>query len=126
MGVALVIWQYTHFEFSYDKFHHNYEHTYRVVIDEATTEGSRRSSPYTSFAFGETAAREITGIDEYVRVRRADEDVIVANPAKGEPLTERGKVFNYPLHRGVWGSALAITWSSFRPSKKRLLRMLLS
>lgn len=45
MGVCLTICQYIYFELSYDKFHHKYQNTYRLIIDKIKPGADRYPYP---------------------------------------------------------------------------------
>jgi putative ABC transport system permease protein len=60
MGVCLTICQYIYFELSYDKFHHNYQNTYRLIVNEIKPGADRYPYPYeTGYAIGVSAKEEI-------------------------------------------------------------------
>src|SRR5688572_11476590 len=66
MGVCLVISQYIYFELSYDRFHNNYENTYRAIIEEVNTD-LKETSPSIGFSFGMSAKEEIPEIKQFMR-----------------------------------------------------------
>ena len=46
MAVCLVIFQYVHFQMSYNTFHSNHQNTYRAVLKEVNSP-TREKDPYT-------------------------------------------------------------------------------
>ncbi len=116
MGVCLLIYQYIHFELSYDKFHDNFQNTYRVIIEE-TRNGVERSDPYTGYAVGVSAKQEIPEIEQYVRMHKYF-STMVTNPANNKAFHEEGldllfvdstffHVFDFPLKLGSKESVFA-------------------
>ncbi|MDN5211339.1 ABC transporter permease [Fulvivirgaceae bacterium BMA12] len=109
MGVCLTIFQYVYFELSHDRFHNNFENTFRITLDE-NKNGMDNLRATTTFALGPSAKETIPEIKEYVRIHRQD-DATVINPDKNEPFKELARdmlfvdktflqVFNFPLKLG--------------------------
>ncbi len=117
MGVCLTICQYIYFELSYDKFHHNYQNTYRLIIDEIKPGADRYPYPYeTGYSIGVSAKDEIPEINQYVRLHKYSGGAVVTNPQKNKPFTEDAldmffvdntflQVFDFPLKLGNKESA---------------------
>ncbi|MEQ9442513.1 MAG: FtsX-like permease family protein [Cyclobacteriaceae bacterium] len=111
MGVCLLIYQYIHFELSYDRFHSNAENIYRFT-QIYNNDGVGVS---TTFALGPTEKENIPEIEDFVRIHPQYEGLIVANPDKNDPYQEDHiwyvdsnflQVFNFPLKYGNSESAL--------------------
>ena len=116
MGLCLVICQYVYFELSYDKFHSNYQNTYRITIDE-TTNGINQSHVYTPFGLGPNAKETIPEINQYARIHRQD-NATVTNPDNNESFKELAQdmlfvdstfwqVFDFPFKLGSKESVFA-------------------
>lgn len=78
MAVCLVIFQYVHFQLSYDTFHSNYQNTYRAVFKEVN---SKEADPYAmGYGFGPAAIREIPEIKYMVRKEHVNRTATITNP----------------------------------------------
>lgn len=110
MGVCLVICQYIYFELNYDRFHDNYENTYRVIIEEVNTD-LKKTSPSIGYSFGVSAKEEIHEVKQFMREQRFNRGAIVTNPANQLIFHEEVndllfvdqsffEMFNYPLKQG--------------------------
>lgn len=79
MGVCLLIFQYIHFELSYDRFHPKAEQIYRLTktIDKRGKIISH--SPFTSYGLGANAKTTLPEIKELVRVSLLDLSLVVIN-----------------------------------------------
>lgn len=110
MGVCLLICQYIYFELSYDRFHKNYENTYRVIIEEVNTD-LKKTSPSIGYSFGVSAKEEIHEVRQFMREQRFNRGAIVTNPANQLIFHEEVndllfvdqsffQMFNYPLKKG--------------------------
>lgn len=110
MGACLVICQYIYFELTYDRFHHDYANTYRVIIEEVNTD-LKETSPSIGYSFAEMAKREVPGIKEFMREQRFNRGAIVTNPANQLVFHEDVndlffvdrsffQMFNFPLKQG--------------------------
>ncbi len=109
MGVCLTISQYVYFELSFDRFHDNYQNTYRILIDK-TQKGGDRIYASTTYGIGPSAKETIPEIKEYVR-RTGSGKTVVANPDNNDPFYNDSlhvisvdasflQVFNFPLKLG--------------------------
>ncbi|MDN5211338.1 ABC transporter permease [Fulvivirgaceae bacterium BMA12] len=108
MGVCLLIFQYTYFELSYDKFHDNFQNTYRIITDKTQNDVDDVFAS-TTYGIGPTGKETIHEIKEYVRMTPQFGGTIVTNPDKNESFSERNifyvdttflQVFNFPLKLG--------------------------
>ncbi len=117
MGVCLVICQYVHFELNHDKFHNDFQNTYRIIVDKTQNGVNKGAGPNTTYALGEKALDEIPGVEHYVRFYASEYDGIVGNPLNNRIFTEEGAdlafadsafltTFNFPLKQGDKASAL--------------------
>lgn len=111
MGICLVIYQYIHFELSYDKFHSDFQHTYRIMFDKTQNGVGQGPDPYVGYAVGVRAKEEIPGIKQYVRLHKYQVNTIVTNPDNNKAFHEDGQdllfvdsaflqVFDFPLKLG--------------------------
>ncbi len=117
MGVCLLIWQYIHFESSYDRFHKNFQSLYRVIIDETHNGIDSGPGPYTTYKLGEKAKEEIPEVAQYVRFYASEYSAVINSSGTDRRFNEEGhtmafvdstflKVFNFPLEQGDKESAL--------------------
>ena len=95
IGVCLLIAAYVYFELSYDKFHDNLDNTYRVIVEQTKDSGEKGSSPYTAYAFAETAKAEIPEIESFTRVFQADESAVVTDPETEKTINQEAASFLY-------------------------------
>lgn len=109
MGVCLLIYQYVHFESSFDYFHSNVHSTYRIIQTELKNEEQLGSSASTTFGFGLSLKENIPEISDFVRVHPHYTGPVVVNPEKNEPYQEDGlwyvednflEMFDFPLKYG--------------------------
>ncbi len=110
MGICLTIFQYIHFELSYDNFHKNSRDTYRITIDK-TQNGGNLINPFTTYGMGPGGKETIPEIRRYVRFLQAGIKVVTPNLDISEPFNEEFlimhlvdttflDVFNFPLKLG--------------------------
>ena len=116
MGVFITICQYIFFEFSYDKFHGNYQSKYRVVIDRIKSKGDLYPYPYeTGYAVGVTAKTELPEINQFVRLHNYSGGAVIANSEQNKIFTEDAMnmffvdntffhMFDFPLKQGKAGT----------------------
>ena len=116
MGVCLLIYQYIHFELSYDNFHTDAEDIYRVTRTVIRNGEEQRNSAYTTYAFGPTGKESIPEVEEVVRVHPDEVGLIVINDENDQRHQESSvwyvdstflQMFNYPLKYGDPASALS-------------------
>lgn len=116
MGVCLMIYQYIHFESSFDQFHPNVENTYRMAMDYSKNGEDLGASVYTSYALGVSAKQDIPEIETYVRLHPLYGSTILTNPDNNEPYKEQDllfvdpsffEVFDFPLQAGNQSVALS-------------------
>ncbi|MDW3210443.1 MAG: ABC transporter permease [Reichenbachiella sp.] len=78
LSASITIYQYINFESSFDKFHTDIEHLYRVDVDRIHN-GVLQSQKATSYsAFGPDAQEDISGIEKFTRVRIRTSSVVVS------------------------------------------------
>ena len=115
MGACLLVYQYIHFELSYDRFHPGAEHTYRLTQAVARNGEQQESGVYTTYALGPYGKETIPEVEEVVRIRPDDVGMVVTNPERDEPNQEHGiwyvdssffRMFDFPLRYGDRESAL--------------------
>ena len=116
MGVSLLIYQYIHFEMSYDEFHNDVENVYRVtqtVIKdgEVTAQGID-----VTYGLGASIKEEIPEVKEMVRINPQDVGLILINEEKDVKHQENSifyvdddflQLFNFPLKYGNKASVLS-------------------
>ena len=107
MGVCLLIYQYIHFELSYDKFHEDAQNIYRFT--QINNGGNLGIDVSTTYALGPAGKENIPEIEDFVRIHPQYEGLIVTNPEKNNPFQEDHiwyvdsnflQVFNFPLKYG--------------------------
>lgn len=116
MGICLVIYQYIHFEKSYDAFHSNSQNIYRLKRNDLKS-GRLTGSILHNHALGPKISEEVPEIRDMVRVRsHGGGALVVTNPVTQQPLKETGilsvdpaflKIFDFPLSIGNAETALA-------------------
>lgn len=110
MGVCLAIFQYVHFELSYDKFHTNAQNTYRLTLTKLK-DGEESSQARTSYALGATGKQEIPEIEQFVRIHPQYFGAIITNLDQNKIFQEEEQnvlfadsifleVFDFPLKQG--------------------------
>ncbi|MEP1780971.1 ABC transporter permease [Reichenbachiella sp.] len=109
MGVCLLIYQYIHFELSFDDFHENGEGTYRIVQSYTQYGNDEGSDVETTYLTGPVAKNEIPEIADFVRVHSQYGVTVIANTETGVPFEEEEilytdsnflEMFNFPLKSG--------------------------
>ena len=109
MGICLLIYQYIHFELSYDRFHSNAENIYRFTQIHQKDGGNHGIDISTTYALGPTEKENIPEIEDFVRIHPQYEGLIVTNPEKNDPYQEDHiwyvdsnflQAFNFPLKYG--------------------------
>ena len=73
IAVCLVIWKYVEFESSYDRFHTNAAHIYRVT-SSLYTDGQK--TPYLGYDVGPALAADMPEIKSFVRTHGASETMV--------------------------------------------------
>jgi len=117
MGVCLLIYQYIHFELSYDRFHPKAESTYRISLDHYRNGEHTSSQISAPYALGPSAESIIPEIQNMVRIRPIfqDEGIVIENPDKQKIFIEYDvfyvedtffEMFDYPLTDGDPSTAL--------------------
>ncbi|MDN5211340.1 ABC transporter permease [Fulvivirgaceae bacterium BMA12] len=108
MGVCLTISQYVYFEWSFDRFHDNFQNTYRIVTNEIQGDEDHVYATST-FAIGPSAKETIPEIKQFVRIVMVG--ATVAGPDSIRPLNKEFlhmlfvdntflQVFDFPLKLG--------------------------
>lgn len=115
MGVCLLIYQYIHFELSYDRFHSNVPDIYRVTLDMIKDGKEIGTSVRTGHALAVRGEEDIPEIEQFVRIYPDDEGAVITNPEKNEVFEEDNilfvdhnflQMFDFPLRLGDRESAL--------------------
>ena len=81
MAVCLVIFQYIHFQMTYDAFHRHHENTYRVVFKESNSNTEETYPDGIGYGFGLAAMDEIPEVTNTVRKEHVNRIATVTNPA---------------------------------------------
>ena len=66
--VCMLIFLYTKDEVSYDQFHANKTHIYRITQDWQIGNNPKETMSITNAILGEPFAKEIPGIEQYLRI----------------------------------------------------------
>ncbi len=82
LGVCLLIYQYIHFELSYDQFHKKAENIYRLTQTTIRNGEQLGTGVYTTYALGPRSKETIPEIKEFVRVHPQEEGLILINSEK--------------------------------------------
>lgn len=115
MGVCLLIYQYIHFELSYDKFHKNAKNIYRITQTTFRNGENLGTGVYTTYGLGPRGKETIPEVEEFVRIRPDDVGLIVINPENDERHQENNiwyvdstflYMFDFPLKYGSRESVL--------------------
>jgi len=120
MGVCLLIYQYVHFETSYDQFHSNAQNTYRLTKTTFRNGENLGEGVFTTFGLGPQGKETVPEIRDFVRVHDLEIDLVVSNPARNEPHLEENlwfvdstflSLFDLPLKYGDQESAFQEKYS---------------
>jgi len=115
MGIALLIYQYIHFELSYDQFHTNAENIYRITQTKFRNGEDLGEKVYTTYAVGSTGEENIPEVEQAVRVQPQETGLIIINSENDERYQEDQmwyvdstflQMFDFPLKYGDRKSAL--------------------
>lgn len=93
MGVCLIIYQYIHFEKSFDQFFSNVANTYRVTIRYVVDGEPQQERIPTNFALGVQGGSDIPEIEKFTRLHPQYGGAVVSNPEKNQPYTEDDMLF---------------------------------
>lgn len=86
VAVCLVILKYVDFELSYDSFHKNAAHVYRVTTTAYQNGELRGTNPISGYALGPSLLADIPEVKNYVRTHPMYGGAVVSNNhAPGEP-----------------------------------------
>ncbi len=103
LACAMLILLYVKDEVSYDKFHKNVNHIYRIVT-KSKYNGSEHKDPNTGFLQGPRFSKNVPGIESYVRVQSGAEDIKNGTEVQSQDLlyVDPGffSVFSFPLLNG--------------------------
>ncbi|MEM9672925.1 MAG: ABC transporter permease [Bacteroidota bacterium] len=115
MGIALLIYQYIHFELSYDQFHANAEGIYRIWFSGTENGEDIGIDNDTTYGLGPRSKETIPEVKDFARVHPHYIGPIVTNPEKNEPYQEDNlwyvdsnflQMFSFPLKYGNKESVL--------------------
>src|SRR5690606_25878183 len=73
MGVCLLIFQYIHFELSYDNFHPKADNTYRITQSVINNGEDFGSKIYTTYGLGPKSKEVVPEVNDFVRVNPQEE-----------------------------------------------------
>lgn len=88
MAVCLVIFQYVHFQLSYDDFHPDHENIYRVVFKEVNSNTQEIDPNSMGYGFGPAAVEEIPEVRQAVRKEHVNRTATVTNPENQDVFYE--------------------------------------
>jgi len=120
MGVCLLIYQYVHFEMSYDQFFGNAQNTYRLTQTTFRSGEDLGKGVFTTFGLGPSGKETIPEVKDYARVHDLEIDLVVSNIAENESYLEENlwyvdstflKVRDFPLKYGDRESAFIDKYS---------------
>lgn len=109
MGVCLLIFQYVHFELSYDNFHPNAKNTYRITQSVINDREDLGSKIYTTYGLGPKSKEVVPEVNNFVRVNPQEEGLIVINTEENVRSQENHiwyvdsnflQMFDFPLKYG--------------------------
>ncbi len=86
MAVCLVILKYVDFELSYDSFHQNASHLYRVNRTWIQNGEDRGAGIISGYALGPTMVSEITGVKTYVRTHPMYGGAVLTYERENNPI----------------------------------------
>lgn len=100
MAVSVLILNYVSFEFSFDKMHSKRDRIYRV--ESRFYEGNVMTDDWatSSFGYGSAISREMTGIEDFVRIGVQNQEQTVSY--KDEHLRETGIAYTGPAFFSVF------------------------
>ena len=120
MGVCLLIYQYVHFEMSYDQFHPNAQNTYRLTQTTYRNGEDLGTGVFTTYGLGARGKETIPEINDFVRVNNFDIGLVVINPEEQISHQENRmwyvdsnflQMFDFPLKYGDKMSAFTEKYS---------------
>ena len=115
MGVSLLIYQYIHFELSYDKFHTDAENIYRLTQTVIENGGVTAKGIDVTYGLGASIKEEIPEVKQMVRINPQDVGLILINEERNVKHQENNiwyvddnflELFNFPLKYGAKESVL--------------------
>lgn len=115
MGVCLLIFQYIHFELSFDKFHKDADRVYRLTTTEFRNGVDLGTEMYTTYAVGPSSKTVIPAVKDFARVHPQKEGLIVINSEKNIRNQENNiwyadssffEMFNFKMKYGSLETAL--------------------
>ncbi|MFT4022924.1 MAG: ABC transporter permease [Flavihumibacter sp.] len=109
LACAMLITLYVKDEASFDRFHANGDHIYRIV-SKAKFNGEERKSSHTGYLQGPRFSQAAPGIADFVRIQSGTEEIKLGNEVQNQALLYVDspflRVFNFPLVAGNPASCL--------------------
>ena len=103
LACAMLIMLYVKDEVSFDKFHRNVNHIYRIVT-ESSFQGQTHKDGITGNLQGPRFASNVPGIQSFVRVQSGSQDIKTGNEVQSQDLLQVDSnffsVFSFPLLSG--------------------------
>lgn len=103
LACAMLIILYVKDEISYDRFHHNVNHIYRIVSTNFF-DGKVHKDGVTGYLQGPRFTENVPGIEKFVRVQQGTEDIKNGTEVKSQDLLYADSsffnVFTFPLLHG--------------------------
>ena len=100
LACAMLIILYVKDEISYDRFHHNVNHIYRIVSTNFF-DGKVHKDGVTGYLQGPRFTENVPGIEKFVRVQQGTEDIKNGTEVKSQDLlyadTTFFNFFTFPL-----------------------------
>ena len=103
LACAMLIILYVKDEVSFDRFHKNVNHIYRIVSTDYF-QGQEHKDGNTGYLQGPRFAQNVPGIDAFVRIQQGTEDIKTGTEIKSQELLYADssffQVFTFPLIHG--------------------------
>jgi putative ABC transport system permease protein len=103
LACAMLIILYVKDEVSFDRFHHNVNHIYRIVSTDYF-QGKEHKDGNTGYLQGPRFIQNVPGIETFVRVQQGTEDIKSGTEVQSQELLYADssffKVFTFPLIHG--------------------------
>jgi putative ABC transport system permease protein len=103
LACAMLIILYVKDEVSYDRFHHNINHIYRIVSTNYF-QGQEHKDGVTGYLQGPRFTQNVPGIETFVRIQQGTEDIKTGTEVKSQDLLYTDSsffnVFTFPLIQG--------------------------
>jgi putative ABC transport system permease protein len=103
LACAMLIILYVKDEVSFDRFHHNVNHIYRIVSTDYF-QGQEHKDPITGYLQGPRFAQNVPGIEKFARIQEGAEDIKTGTEVQPQEVlyvdSSFFNVFTFPLIHG--------------------------